>query len=79
MVVVGGWEPAPPRHHFRHHHEHHWGPHFEGNEEEDSTPRSLAVPLGGNASLDCKVAMLRDKTVSYYIVHLSLLIWLNSS
>ncbi|XP_047096676.1 zwei Ig domain protein zig-8-like [Schistocerca piceifrons] len=66
LAPAGGWEP-PVRHHgSRHHHEHHWGPRFELEDGGAALgPRAVAVPLGGTALLDCRVAMLRDKTVAW--------------
>lgn len=53
--------------HLRHHHVTHWGPYFE-NVEEDAVSkgsiRHVALRLGSTAMLDCRVAMLSDKTVN---------------
>ncbi|KAI5651444.1 immunoglobulin domain-containing protein [Phthorimaea operculella] len=43
-----------------HHHEHHWGPYFE--EEKLSM---VAVHVGSEALLNCRVSMLKDKTVMW--------------
>ncbi|XP_026326013.1 uncharacterized protein LOC113234760 isoform X2 [Hyposmocoma kahamanoa] len=43
-----------------HHHEHHWGPYFE---EEKLT--HMAVHIGAEAMLSCRVSMLKDKTVMW--------------
>ncbi|KAJ2938425.1 hypothetical protein O0L34_g12866 [Tuta absoluta] len=43
-----------------HHHEHHWGPYFE--EEKLSM---VATHVGSEALLNCRVSMLKDKTVMW--------------
>ncbi|XP_063233566.1 uncharacterized protein LOC134537230 [Bacillus rossius redtenbacheri] len=70
----GGGQPARPqlaRHaahkHLRHHHENHWGPYFEHDDGDDpdgsrNASSAVAAQLGAAARLDCRVAMLRDKT-----------------
>jgi len=52
--------------HIRHHPVHHWGPFFEedGQNASNGGQLSLEVPLGGSVHLNCRVGMLRDKTVS---------------
>lgn len=42
-----------------HHHEHHWGPYFE---EEKYT--QVTAHVGAEALLNCRVVMLKDKTVT---------------
>ncbi|XP_046604728.1 zwei Ig domain protein zig-8-like [Neodiprion virginianus] len=54
--------------HLRHHHVTHWGPYFENVKNEDVSTggvRHVAVHLGTTAMLDCRVAMLSDKTVMW--------------
>lgn len=43
-----------------HHHEHHWGPYFE---EEKYT--QVTAHVGAEALLNCRVVMLKDKTVTF--------------
>lgn len=45
-----------------HHHEHHWGPYFEG-QVEGSEGTQVAAHVGAEALLNCRVGMLKDKTV----------------
>lgn len=51
----------------KYHHEHHWGPFFE-EPIENSTSGTLhvGVHLGTNTFLNCRVGMLRDKTVNIF-------------
>ncbi|XP_048514384.1 zwei Ig domain protein zig-8 [Athalia rosae] len=54
--------------HLRHHHVTHWGPYFENAENDDSAIngiRHVVLHLGTIAMLDCRVAMLSDKTVMW--------------
>ncbi|XP_068082132.1 zwei Ig domain protein zig-8 [Anabrus simplex] len=51
--------------HMRHHHEHHWGPFFEEELNATRGVLALAVPLGASIFLNCRVAMLHDKTVMW--------------
>ncbi|GBP80405.1 hypothetical protein EVAR_57659_1 [Eumeta japonica] len=49
-----------------HHHEHHWGPYFE--DELGKSPEEtvlVSVHVGSEALLNCKVVMLKDKTVMW--------------
>lgn len=53
-----------------HHHEHHWGPFFEeplnANTEDKTASYIIAkVHLFTETILNCRVGMLRDKTVGY--------------
>ncbi|XP_059061517.1 endoglucanase-like isoform X2 [Achroia grisella] len=43
-----------------HHHEHHWGPYFE-----DEKYSQVAAHVGSEALLNCRVVMLKDKTVTW--------------
>lgn len=44
-----------------HHHERHWGPYFEGEGVEVAT--QVTAHVGSEALLNCRVGMLKDKTV----------------
>ncbi|XP_046400785.1 uncharacterized protein LOC124167051 [Ischnura elegans] len=46
-----------------HHHDHRWGPHFEGVEAINCT--NITVQVGSTASLNCRISLLQDKTVSW--------------
>lgn len=50
------WLPAV--HH--HHQGTRWGPYFEGGSE----PQNITARVGSTVQLDCKIGMLKDKTVS---------------
>ena len=63
--------------HSKHHHEHHWGPFFEEQPHlngsvltgttthfgKSATALQIGIHLGTEAILNCRVGMLRDKTV----------------
>lgn len=59
----------------KHHHDHHWGPFFEEPQlsrdstnnlsKSEQTPVQVGIHLGTEAFLNCRVGMLRDKTVSW--------------
>ncbi|KAH8254880.1 hypothetical protein KR038_007344 [Drosophila bunnanda] len=51
----------------KHHHEHHWGPFFEEPINSDASGENLvsAVHLFTEAVLNCRVGMLKDKTVMW--------------
>ncbi|KAL0821096.1 hypothetical protein ABMA28_005726 [Loxostege sticticalis] len=51
---------APYQSYHDHHHEHHWGPYFE---EEKFT--QVTAHVGSEALLNCRVVMLKDKTVMW--------------
>nr|XP_037874521.1 uncharacterized protein LOC101741259 isoform X2 [Bombyx mori] len=51
---------APYQSYHDHHHEHHWGPYFE---EEKYT--QVTAHVGAEALLNCRVVMLKDKTVMW--------------
>ncbi|XP_048514540.1 obscurin [Athalia rosae] len=42
-----------------HHHDHRWGPHFEGESQ------NLTVQAGATVTLNCRISLLQDKTVSW--------------
>ncbi|KOB74405.1 Uncharacterized protein OBRU01_09268 [Operophtera brumata] len=44
-----------------HHHEHHWGPYF----EDEKKYTQLTAHVGSEALLNCRVVMLKDKTVMW--------------
>lgn len=52
----------------KHHHDHHWGPFFEEpfNGTSDNGALQVGFHLGTEAILNCRVGMLKDKTVSCY-------------
>ncbi|XP_049809934.1 uncharacterized protein LOC126252963 [Schistocerca nitens] len=50
----------PQLHHHHHHHQHDWGPHVESSEA-----GNVSVRIGQTATLDCRVQLLHDKTVSW--------------
>lgn len=43
-----------------HHHEHHWGPYF----EDEKKYTQVTAHVGSEALLNCRVVMLKDKTVN---------------
>jgi hypothetical protein len=43
-----------------HHHDHRWGPHF----EEVSNSTNMTVKVGSSATMNCRISLLQDKTVS---------------
>lgn len=47
----------------KHHHEHHWGPFFEDPLNATSETQQIGFHHGTEAILNCRVGMLRDKTV----------------
>ncbi|KAF7997953.1 hypothetical protein HCN44_009351 [Aphidius gifuensis] len=50
----------------RHHHVNHWDPYFENADgQEINGSQRVALHLGSTAMLDCRVAMLADKTVMW--------------
>lgn len=53
-----------------HHHEHHWGPYFEGDVGDPEGAMQVTAHVGAEALLNCRVGMLKDKTVSlkYFII-----------
>ncbi|XP_077299439.1 defective proboscis extension response 18 [Arctopsyche grandis] len=57
-------ELHPFRHQPKHHHEHHWGPYFD-EPEGDSGILYVRAHLASEALLNCRVGMLRDKTVMW--------------
>lgn len=48
----------------KHHHEHHWGPFFEEPVNVSQGAFQVGIHMGTEAYLNCRVGMLRDKTVS---------------
>lgn len=50
---------VPHQSYHDHHHEHHWGPYFEENKF-----KQVTAHVGSQALLNCRVVMLKDKTVS---------------
>uniref|UniRef100_A0A336KZ36 CSON013583 protein n=1 Tax=Culicoides sonorensis TaxID=179676 RepID=A0A336KZ36_CULSO len=51
----------------KHHHDHHWGPFFEEplNGTDDNGAHQVGFHLGTEAILNCRVGMLKDKTVMW--------------
>lgn len=49
----------------KHHHEHHLGPFFEGPLNTTAGALHVGVHLYTEAVLNCRVGMLKDKTVSF--------------
>lgn len=49
----------------KHHHEHHWGPFFEEPVNASQGALQVGIHLRTEAHLNCRVGMLRDKTVSW--------------
>ncbi|XP_063709333.1 uncharacterized protein LOC134837871 [Culicoides brevitarsis] len=58
---------ANQRPYSKHHHDHHWGPFFEEpvNGTNDSGALQVGFHLGTEAILNCRVGMLKDKTVMW--------------
>lgn len=50
----------------KHHHEHHLGPFFEGPLNTTAGTLNVGVHLYTEAVLNCRVGMLKDKTVSFF-------------
>lgn len=48
----------------KHHHDHHWGPFFEEPMNATNGALQVGFHLGTEAILNCRVGMLKDKTVS---------------
>ncbi|XP_073960147.1 defective proboscis extension response 18 isoform X2 [Choristoneura fumiferana] len=48
-----------------HHHEHHWGPYFEGDVGDPEGAMQVTAHVGAEALLNCRVGMLKDKTVMW--------------
>ncbi|XP_063539720.1 uncharacterized protein LOC134748841 [Cydia strobilella] len=48
-----------------HHHEHHWGPYFEGDVGDPEGTMQVTAHVGAEALLNCRVGMLKDKTVMW--------------
>ncbi|XP_065350932.1 uncharacterized protein LOC135946578 [Cloeon dipterum] len=44
-----------------HHHDHRWGPHF----EEVSNSTNMTLKIGSTATMNCRISLLQDKTVSW--------------
>lgn len=53
---------VPYQNYHDHHHEHHWGPYF----EDEQKYTQLTAHVGSEALLNCRVVMLKDKTVSLF-------------
>jgi hypothetical protein len=54
-----------------HHHDHKWGPHFE-EVQLGANATNITVQVGSTANLNCRISLLQDKTVSYYLFVTSL-------
>ncbi|XP_059487440.1 uncharacterized protein LOC132203584 [Neocloeon triangulifer] len=44
-----------------HHHDHRWGPHF----EEVSNSTNITIKVGSSVTMNCRISLLQDKTVSW--------------
>ncbi|KAI8033784.1 hypothetical protein M5D96_013454 [Drosophila gunungcola] len=64
--TASGFARVTERPRSKHHHEHHWGPFFEEPLSSAASGDNLisAVHLFTEAVLNCRVGMLKDKTVS---------------
>lgn len=65
----------PRPYHSKHHHEHHLGPFFEEPLNASSGALMVGVHLATDAVLNCRVGMLKDKTVNtllFYFIKLIL-------
>lgn len=54
----------------KHHHERHWGPFFEEPLNVTSGALQVGYHLSTEAILNCRVGMLKDKTVSIFPISL---------
>lgn len=64
----------PRPYHSKHHHEHHLGPFFEEPLNATSGALLVGVHLATEAVLNCRVGMLKDKTVNTVIYFFPLLL-----